>query len=251
MNGSSPRIPQRLPIYACELHPINSESDKVLLSHGFPIVTLKFIQESTDDSSAGKPPPLVPLCEQGLDAVVAEYYSVIASEVRGLRYRPPCNSHEDLMQEGAALLIRAARTFVPQRSHNRQFVGYARVCVRNGLRDIVKWASRDSQRTIRGISAGWILATDNEGNAPLAHAPAYMHDYQPEQVALSDSESTVIRSILNELPARHRAVTQLAYIDDWSLRQISDYVGLSRTRVHQILQESREHVKKRYRELSA
>lgn len=220
----------------CYLHSHITSAEDILRSHNFP--------------SLGNPgtPAIVPLCESALDALISHYQYLVVSEIAGLTYKPPCLVKEDLTQEGFILLIKAARTYVPARSYKRTFVPYARTCIRHGLIDIAKWAWRDNKRLMSAMTSGDILSVDIGGNANPAFLRNREIDYDPAAAALLEEEALFVRRVMKELSPRHQAILQLSQIDGWSLRQVSEYLQLSRTRIHQLLQEGIMFMRKRYME---
>jgi len=221
---------------SCLLHLGIYSAIEILNSHAFPVST----------HSINPAFSIIPLCESALDAVIDHYQYLVLSEIAGLTYKPPCLLKEDLTQEGLILLIKSARTFSPTKSHNRTFPPYARTCIHNGLIDIAKWAWRDNTRLMSALTAGNILSVDTNGTVHPAFLLSRGVNYDPAEAALLEDEALFVRSVMKELSPRHQAVLQLSQIDGWSLRQIGDYLQLSRTRIHQILQEGIIFMRKRY-----
>jgi RNA polymerase sigma factor (sigma-70 family) len=237
----SPLVQER---YCPHLPTIPDCSDRVLHLHAFPLppkVVAKFTIDSAS-SSARRSIQLEP-CELLLDAISRSYKFLVESEAQfATRHaQEVLLGLEDATQEAEIALLRAANTYSPDHASKATFATYARLCIRRSLRDVARWMIRDRERAQLGGQLGVLLAL-RATHSDAVHLPQAL----PSSQNLTGVEDMALRNIYGKdaiealmmLPVRERAIVWLTYVDSWSLRQISDYLDISRTRVHQLHMEA-------------
>ena len=160
---------------------------------------------------------------------------------------------EDLYQEGAIGVVIAHEKFKPGRASFLTYASwwiYAKMrmfCVNN--RSVVR---PPHTRFAKGLAAHPITVSID---APLFdHSPETFSDTLPDPnppVSNDPSVSSLIHSLLAELPARQRRVITAHYFEGLSRKQIAYELGLSQERIRQILITTRLVLRRKLAERSA
>lgn len=154
----------------------------------------------------------------------------IANKVAGVMYRRFDRKHEldDLAQEAVLGVIKAQKTYDP--STGVQFRTWAITCAKYHIWEYVRriaWTSRDDRKKLSlGLTRKvklYSLYLIPHNKHPLANSI--------EQVSLREETEKALSKAGNE---RHQQVLSLHYLNELSLREISDMWGVSIQRVSQI-----------------
>lgn len=169
--------------------------------------------------------------------LVAAHARHIERAARKVRHRAPTSmlDVDDLIQEGAAACLSAARRYDP--TYGTQFWVWSCRRVYGAMIDAVRrdcdYSRDEIAAGMRGRRAMSLLLPDNrDGKKRLAHDPV---DYRREPMsrfALDDLIRTVFPP---NLKPRHAALVRLLYLDGLTMELAGRELGMSKSRVSQIV----------------
>jgi len=132
----------------------------------------------------------------------------------------------DLVQAGNVGLLQAERTFSP--GNGAPLAGYAKFRIRGEMLDAVRRNSRPAR-------AGFITqgSTADDGTDLEAMIPA-SPDASPFNVLAHNQRAAILGEEVARLPERYRAVVQLRYDREYSLREIGEVLSVHESRACQL-----------------
>lgn len=147
--------------------------------------------------------------------------------------------YEDLVQVGCVGLCLAAICYKPEMGI--EFSTYASTCIRKQiLRHNQIWSKQKRDLSKESYSLDEMLrsATDTFG---VTHKDLLVSPQNVEDEAIADDLMNVVMSLPNE---RQRQVL-LWHIGGYTLNDIGEHIGVTRSRVGQILEDARRNVRRR------
>ncbi len=207
--------------------------------------------------------------------LVVEHLPLVGYNVSEMLHRvPPTVGRDELASAGALALVLAARAYDP--STNVPFARYASLRIKGALIDELRsmdWASRGARRRSREVEAAADSLRAGLGRTPTreeiattlgvevsavdeARADAERrvmsldvpgadfadslrdHGRTPEDHVLADERVHWLRAAVQELPERLRVVVAGLYLEDRSIAEIADELGVTQSRVSQLRTEA-------------
>lgn len=186
-------------------------------------------------------------------ATVTQYLPLVERVARRMARRLPCNiALDDLVGAGSLGLIDAVRRFDPARATS--FTAYAELRIRGAILDHLRaldWLPRGVRASVkRGESDSAVVSVDDaaglgfDGFAASQPSPRSLVEYRQRRASLA--------AAIASLPERARRVLGLYYVNDLTLREIGEVLGVTESRVCQLHAEAVVHLKQTLRhELAA
>jgi RNA polymerase sigma factor for flagellar operon FliA len=132
----------------------------------------------------------------------------------------------DLIQAGNVGLLQAARTFSPE--SGAPLAGYAKFRIRGEMLDTVRRHSALRRASFPGPGSEPGESADLETTLP---APV---EYSPHSLLARSQRAAILGQEVDRLPARYRAVVQLRYTKEFSLREIGAALRVHESRACQL-----------------
>ncbi len=210
-----------------------------------------------------------------LDALVVEHLPLVGYNVSEALHRvPPTVSRDELASAGALALVLAARAYDP--STNVPFARYATLRIKGAILDELRsmdWASRGARRRSRelegaqerlraalgrtptrtelaealGVDEAAVDAARADAerrvlslDVPDSHVAETVRDESrtPEEQVLTGERVHWLRAAVTELPERLRVVIAGLYLEDRSIAEIADELGVTQSRISQLRTEA-------------
>jgi len=210
-----------------------------------------------------------------VDDLVLANLPLVGYAVSELLHRvPPSVSRDELASAGSLALVVAARAYDP--STGVPFARYASLRIRGALLDELRsmdWASRGARHRVRELAATSERLTATLGRAPsrteLAGAMGtdvaavdraaqetarrvlsidttdstvadLVHDDapNPEEALLTAERLHWLRAAVHTLPERLRVVVEGVFLQDRSIAQLADELGVTQSRISQLRTEA-------------
>ncbi len=207
--------------------------------------------------------------------LVVEHLPIVGYNVSEILHRvPPTVSRDELASAGALALVLAARAYDP--STNVPFARYATLRIKGALLDELRsmdWASRGARRRSRELEAatdrlrgalgrtptrtelaetlGVAVAAVDEARAdaerrvlsldvPGTPVAETLRDAQqtPEEHLLAGERVHWLRAAVTELPERLRVVIAGLYLEDRSIADLAEDLGVTQSRISQLRTEA-------------
>lgn len=207
--------------------------------------------------------------KQEQDELVVSYFPAVKAMAYRLKERLPASIDvADLISIGIEEMIKLSRKY--DKNQNDNFWGYARKRVNGSMLDYLRsldTISRNNRKIIKDIDVlideyfnefeeipddnylAQKLELDIEKvrQARVSHSVSYVLPLD-EQMQLYDEENTLekiekenmmlkIEGILSTLNEREQTIVQLYYFEELNFKEISDILGISQSRICQILQQ--------------
>ncbi len=181
-------------------------------------------------------------------ATVLQYLPLVDRVARRMARRLPCNvALDDLVGAGSLGLIDAVRRYDPARASS--FAAYAELRIRGAILDHLRaldWLPRGVRASVkRGESESSVVSVDDgtgvgfDGFATTQPSPRSVVELRQRRASLA--------AAIGALPARTRRVLGLYYMDELTLREIGDVLGVTESRVCQLHAEAVVHLKQTLR----
>ena len=206
--------------------------------------------------------------------LVLEHLPLVGYNVSELLHRvPPSVSRDDLASAGALALVLAARAYDP--STNVPFARYASLRIKGALLDELRsmdWATRGARRRSRELgeaadelrtalgrtptrselaqTMGVTVAAVDQARAdserrvlsldvPGATVADGVRDaaHTPEEHVLANERLHWLRAAVSELPERLRVVIAGLYLDDRTIVDLAEELGVTQSRISQLRTE--------------
>ncbi len=150
---------------------------------------------------------------------------------------------DDLLSIGTIGLIKAVTTFNPTK--NSRLGTYAAKCIENEILMML----RSKKKTSKEVSLYEPIGTDREGNEIQLFDIIETTDEDAQQkVSLKDDIKTLYSKVNSVLSARERLVLKMRYglygQEEYTQREIADYLGISRSYVSRIEKSAIEKLRK-------
>jgi RNA polymerase sigma factor for flagellar operon FliA len=155
---------------------------------------------------------------------------VLASRVLAGLPRGSGIEMSDLIQAGNIGLLQASRTF--SSSGGASLAGYAKFRIRGEMLDTVRRHVGRSQSAPLMAAA---MSTEDGNLENRIPAPA---EQSPIGVLARTERARILRQEIERLPARYRAVVQLRYSSEFSLREIGAALQVNESRACQLHQNA-------------
>ncbi|TFH70111.1 sigma-70 family RNA polymerase sigma factor [Cellulomonas sp. HD19AZ1] len=207
--------------------------------------------------------------------LVVEHLPIVGYNVSEILHRvPPTVSRDELASAGALALVLAARAYDP--STNVPFARYATLRIKGALLDELRsmdWASRGARRRSRDLEAatdrlrgvlgrtptraelaetlGVAVTAVDEARAdaerrvlsldvPGTPVAETLRDAQqtPEEHVLAGERVHWLRAAVTELPERLRVVIAGLYLDDRTIAELAEDLGVTQSRISQLRTEA-------------
>lgn len=207
--------------------------------------------------------------KQEQDELVVSYFPAVKAMAYRLKERLPASIDvADLISIGIEEMIKLSRKY--DKNQNDNFWGYARKRVNGSMLDYLRsldTISRNNRKIIKDIDVlideyfnefeeipddNYLaekldLDVEKVRQARVSHSISYVLPLD-EQMQLYDEENTLekiekenmmlkIESILSTLNEREQTIVQLYYFEELNFKEISDILGVSQSRICQILQQ--------------
>lgn len=209
------------------------------------------------------------------DELVLANLALVGYHVTELLHRvPPSVTRDELASAGSLALVLAARSFDPEAGV--PFARYASLRIKGALLDELRsmdWASRSARRRVRELSEvterlrsvlgrepsraelASALGTDAAGvdvarhdaerrvlsidasESPIADSIAD-DDATPEEKLLAAEQRHWLRAAVDVLPERLRVVVSGLYLEDRSIADLADELGVTQSRISQLRTEA-------------
>lgn len=210
-----------------------------------------------------------------VDDLVVANMPLVGFAVSELLHRvPPSVSCDELVSAGSLALVLAARAYDP--TTGVPFARYASLRIRGALVDELRsmdWATRGARSRVRELASTSERLTANLGRAPSRQelAGALGTDVaavdraskdaarrvlsidstetpvaelvrdaspNPEEVLLSDERLRWLRAAVHTLPERLRVVVDRIFLQDRSVAELADELGVTQSRISQLRTEA-------------
>lgn len=210
------------------------------------------------------------------DALVVAHLALVGYAVSEmLRRVPPTVTRDELASAGSLALVLAARAYDP--STGVPFARYASLRIRGAIVDELRsmdWASRGARTRVRELSAATERLTAALGRAPsreelasaLGTAVSHVDEVRgdaarrvlsidagdgpsvidsvvdsaqtPEQAVLAAERLRWLRSAVDTLPERLQVVVRGIFLEDRSVAELADELGVTQSRISQLRTEA-------------
>lgn len=167
-------------------------------------------------------------------ANVLQYLPLVERVAKRVARRLPCSvSLDDLVGAGSVGLIEAVKRFDPERAPS--FAAYAELRIRGAILDhlrAVDWLPRSMRASVkRGESESAVVSVDDrsdgfDGFAASSPSPSMAFEARERQTRLA--------AAIAALPARTRRVLALYYIDELTLKEVGEVLGVTESRACQL-----------------
>lgn len=171
------------------------------------------------------------------------YLPLVERVAKRVARRLPANvSLDDLVGAGSVGLIDAVKRFDPARAPS--FAAYAELRIRGAILDhlrSVDWLPRSMRASVkRGESESAVVSVDDhtigfEAFADAGPSPSMAFEQRERQAGLA--------AAITQLPERSRRVLALYYIDELTLKEIGEVLGVTESRVCQLHSEAVQRLK--------
>jgi RNA polymerase sigma factor for flagellar operon FliA len=209
-------------------------------------------------------------------AICARYVGLVRSLARRMRKRYPRAELDDLIGAGAVGLIEAVDRFEPGRG--LQFTTYATARIRGALMDALRHqgpTTRGQRAVWRRLEAATVRVEQRLGEratpatiaaelrlpstaywrlrdalGPVRVAAATEFDHPPSTAALPidamihEETRVAVREVIRRLPPKQRDVVTSYFYRAIRLREIGTTLGISESRVSQILRQAKEGIRR-------
>lgn len=136
----------------------------------------------------------------------------------------------DLVQAGNIGLLQAERTYSP--ANGAPLAGYAKFRIRGEMLDAVRRNSRPARAGITTQGSTADDGTDLEAMIPASP------DSSPYNMLANNQRAAILGEEVARLPERYRAVVQLRYHREYSLREIGEALCVHESRACQLHQHA-------------
>ena len=155
------------------------------------------------------------------EALIREHLYIVTREARHWLHLHPHVEQEDLIQEGAIGLTKAARSYDPSRGV--PFSAYATVRVRGEIADVVRQRSRPKKARLADGSFPWV-----ESHDAWAYPDGTPRDIEDPGPSVEDQVLAREKlGLLREIPAREREALLRHVVQGDSLHEIGADLGMS------------------------
>ena len=121
-----------------------------------------------------------------------------------------------------------ARTIQVEKSRQEFTMKYGRYPTREELAEAMDWS-------VDVIDETQMLSQDSVAIQDIEHSIAA--EFDPLEDIISSRQTNVVTA-LQQIPERLQLVLQLRFVEEFSVKEIGDLLGLSKTRAHGLIQEA-------------